>query len=255
MNRPMSTSALLGSILALLVSLLSLNARAQTPNHGLWDNLLQRHVTDEGHVDYAGFCRDSAALDAYLHSLEQCKPATSGWTDDARKAFWINAYNAFTVRLVMRYYPLASIKDIGGNVQLPFVNTAWDIHFIAIEDELLDLNNVEHRKLRAAFGDPRIHFAIVCASTSCPSLRNHAYLPDDLDGQLDQATHDFLQDPTRNQVAGKSPRLSKIFEWYRSDFTQGQTLIAFVNRYIAQPIAPRTKLKFLPYDWSLNRQP
>ncbi len=229
-------------------------ALAQAPSHAPWNALLQRHVTADGLVDYQGFGKDSVLLDDYLNNLQNSKPSDPSWTTDERKAFWINAYNAFTVRLVMRHYPLASIRDIGSKPRIPFVNTPWDIHFIKIEGEDLDLNNVEHRKLRAGFGDPRIHFAIVCASTSCPQLSNQAYRAQDLDVQLDQAARAFLNDRRRNEIDRKSPKLSKIFEWYKGDFTADGSLIAFVNRYGPMQIDPKAKLRFLPYDWSLNRQ-
>ena len=239
------------SLLLLLVGFAHV-LRAQVPDHAGWDALLRLHVSAAGAVDYAGFIADSTQLDAYLDQLSLSNPAAVGWTADERKAFWINAYNAFTVRLITRHYPLASIRDIGARHKIPFVNTPWDLKFITIAGERLDLNNIEHGKLRAGFGDPRIHFAIVCALVSCPRLRDRAYLAADLDAQLDQAAHDFLADVSRNQLHETRPRLSKLFLWYKGDFSHGQSLIAFINRHSERQISPRARLRYLDYDWSLN---
>lgn len=224
----------------------------QLPDHARWDSLLRMHVSPLGIVDYQGFIADSTRLDAYLEELSRSDPAAEGHTENERKAFWINAYNAFTVRLITRYYPLASIRDIGARFKIPFVNTPWDLKFITIGSEKLDLNNIEHGKLRAGFGDPRIHFAIVCASVSCPRLLDRAYLPVTLDAQLDQAARDFLADETRNQIDPHHPRISKIFSWYKGDFTHGLSLIDFINRYAPQQIDKKARLHYLDYDWSLN---
>jgi hypothetical protein len=225
---------------------------AQVPDHLLWDTLLKKHVTETGHVNYQGFIADSVDLNRYLASLQSGLGSAEIATVNAQKAFWINAYNAFTVQLVMRNYPLGSIKDIGAKVQIPFVNTPWDIPFIQIAGETLDLNKIEHKKLCEGFGDPRIHFAIVCASASCPKLQNHAFLPATLEAQLDQAAREFLADPQRNQLHGNTAKLSKIFLWYKGDFSQDQSRIDFINRYAEKPLKPNCKLKFLDYDWSLN---
>jgi len=141
-------------------------------NHQAWTNLLQKHVSQKGNVNYSGFVTDKAELEKYLNHLTQNKP-TNSWSEKAQLAYWINVYNAFTVKLIVDNYPVASIKDIKKGI--PFISTVWDIKFIEFNNETIDLNKVEHGILRKQFDEPRIHFAINCASFSCPRLLNEAY--------------------------------------------------------------------------------
>ena len=106
-------------------------------------------------------------------------------------AFWINAYNAYTIRLVLDHYPVSSIKDIGSKIKIPFVTTPWAAKFFSIGGEKMSLDNIEHGTLRKNYNDPRIHFALVCASISCPRLRNEAYTAAALEKQLDDQGHDY----------------------------------------------------------------
>jgi hypothetical protein len=227
---------------------------AGAPSHDAWDKLLKKYVTAEGKVDYKGFIKDTVALNAYLKTLSDNPPDSGSWTANEQKAYWINAYNAFTVKLITKYYPVKSIKDIGSKVQVPFVNTPWDIKFIVIGKEKMDLNNIEHQKLRKKFNDPRIHFAIVCASISCPKLLNEAYRADKLDAQLDQEAKAFLSDTTRNKISTDAPQLSKLFDWYKMDFTKKGSLIDFLNKYTAVKINANAKITYLDYNWNLNEQ-
>lgn len=236
----------------IMIAGLMVSANAVVPSHNPWDVLLKKHVTVDGKVDYKGFIADSVSLDGYLKLLTDNPPDTTTWTVNEQKAYWINAYNAFTVKLITEYYPVKSIKDIGSKAQIPFVNTPWDIKFITIGKDKLDLNNIEHQKLRRRFGDPRIHFAIVCASKSCPKLLNEAYRADRLEAQLDQAARTFINDPARNKVSAGALQLSKLFDWYKMDFTKTGTLIEFLNKYSTVKINANAKITFLDYDWSLN---
>ncbi|MEM6268461.1 MAG: DUF547 domain-containing protein [Bacteroidota bacterium] len=213
---------------------------------------MQQHVSPDGVVDYRGFIRDRVALRAYLDLLAAHPPERKTWTDDERKAYWINAYNAFTVDIVTRNYPVASIKDIGPALSIPFVNSVWDIKFIRIGEERLDLNNIEHRKLRKGFGDARIHFAIVCASASCPRLRNEAFVAERLDQQLDAQARAFINDEFRNRIRPNELELSKIFSWFKGDFTQETDLIGYLQAYTEIELNPRAKIASKKYDWGLN---
>jgi len=228
-----------------------LNAENNSSGHQLWDKLLKRHVSPQGWVDYAGFKMDEEILAVYLENLEKTKPDELSRLEAL--AFWINAYNAFTVQLILDHYPVESIRDIGGLIQIPFVNSPWDIKFITIDGENYDLNNIEHGILRKKFEDPRIHFAIVCASYSCPRLRNEAYFPDRVEDQLKEDTYKFINDPTRNQLNPKV-KLSKIFSWYKGDFTKEGSLIDFVNKYAETPVEKKSDFSYLNYDWRLNEQ-
>jgi hypothetical protein len=223
----------------------------QPPSHAAWTTLLQRHVTAEGWVDYEGFRRDSQALNAYLRTLEAAPPLASAWTTREIKAYWINAYNAYTIALVLRHYPVESIKDIQRG--LPFVNSVWDIKFIVLGGQTYDLNAIEHNILRKRFRDARLHAALNCASVSCPALRREAYVPERLDAQLDDAMRRFVNDPLRNRIGPDDAQVSEIFKWYSGDFKRDAGSVrAFLNRFSAVPLAEKTNLRYLDYDWSLN---
>lgn len=230
---------------------------ASLPSHTLWDELLQSHVNDLGWVDYEGFIADSTKLNQYLNELEVHPPKRGGqWTRKVRMAYWINAYNAYTVKLVADNYPVESIKDIGPRLSIPFVNTVWDIKFIRIGKEKLDLNKIEHKKLRKQFKDPRIHFAVVCASYSCPRLLNRAFMPETLNEQLDMMARDFIADTRKNKVESGELQLSKIFNWYGMDFKSKEfkTIIAYIQQYTDVEIDEDANVEWLDYQWTLNKQ-
>jgi hypothetical protein len=234
----------------LLVSIIfSIGVNAQKPSHDQWNDLLKKYVSDKGKVNYKGFIKDSLQLNKYLVQLSKNPPAKD-WSRNEQMAYWINAYNAFTVQLITRNYPVKSIKEIGGKV--PFVNSTWDIKFINIGNEKLDLNNIEHTRLRKQFGDPRIHFSLVCASVSCPKLLNEAYYPAKLDAQLDAQARDFLADPLKNKPGTDSAQLSKIFDWFKGDFTKKTDLVTFLNQYSKVKMKPSVKITYLDYNWNLN---
>ncbi len=221
--------------------------------HEAFTALLQKHVNDDGMVNYRGFIADSTALNKYLTTLEKNHPNDKHWSKDEQLAYWINAYNAFTIRLIIRNYPVKSIKDLGGSIYR--VNTTWDIKFIRIEGEQYHLNNIENSIIRKQWDEPRIHFALVCAARSCPKLRNEAFEAATLEKQLeDQAKH-FFNSKLRNDISPDKPKLSKLMTWYSGDFKGHATDIkAYVNRYSKVKINDSAKLDYLEYDWSLNEQ-
>jgi len=240
----------------LLVSLFSLAGYSQSPpSHASFDQLLKKYVSKEGPVNYKGFIKDSVALNAYLDLLSKNPPNEKSWSRSEQMAYWINAYNAYTIKLIARYYPIKSIKDIGSSIQIPFVNTPWDLKFITIGKEKMDLNNIEHGKLRKQFDDPRIHMALVCASKSCPILLNEAYQPSKLDEQLNKQTKAFLADSFRNKISANSAQISSIFKWYSMDFNKnGGSVRDFINKYSSVKIKSEAKISYLDYDWGLNEQ-
>jgi hypothetical protein len=237
------------SIILIGCSLPKVNSKSQPIRHEALTSILQKHVNLDGRVNYAQLQQDSLALNSYLALLESHHPNGS-WSSDEQKAYWINAYNAFTLRLIIRNYPVKSIKELGGAIYK--VNTPWDIRFIYIEGYDYDLNNIEHDILRKQWNDPRIHFAINCASISCPILSNKAYEAKTLDEQLDDAARLFINDTDRNRIAPNEASLSKIFKWFNGDFTKEQSLIAFINRYSNLRIEDKATITFLDYDWGLN---
>lgn len=223
---------------------------SSVPSHNTWTELLSQHVDEAGHVNYKGIKEKESDLDAYLKLLSSNHP-TEDWSKNDQLAFWINAYNAFTVKLIVTNYPVKTIKELGGSIYK--VNTPWDIKFINIGDETYDLNNIEHNIIRKQFEEPRIHFAVNCASVSCPALRNEAFEGKKLNEQLDDQAKRFINDKLKNQLTGKTARLSKIFSWFRGDFSKEQmTVVKFINKYSETKITEKTKISYLDYDWNLN---
>lgn len=217
-------------------------------DHTEWSNLLALYVSTNGNVDYEGFVKDKERLATYLAQLSQ-NPPQPNFSKEEKLSYWINAYNAFTVQLIIDHYPLKSIKDISSG--LPMINSPWDIPFFKIGEIDFDLNTIEHKILRQEFDEPRIHFAINCASFSCPKLRNEAYLPELLESQLEDQTKDFIHDPSKNQISKDVIQLSSIFNWFQSDFTKNGSLISFIQQY--HPTLPAfPKIDYLDYNWSLN---
>lgn len=240
-------------ILLALLPAIHTFAQGKSPSHSIFNNLLVKNVSKDGHVNYKAFMKDSVEVNKYLNLLTANPPNEKTWTREEQMAYWINAYNAFTIKLITKYYPLKSIKDIGSSIQVPFVNTPWDIKFITIGKEKMDLNNIEHGILRKKYNDPRIHMALVCASKSCPVLLNEAYDPKQLDKQLNRQAQIFLEDPKRNRIARENTQLSMIFKWYSVDFNKdGRSLRDFVNSHSPVKITENTRITYLDYDWSLN---
>jgi hypothetical protein len=238
------------SIILSLIATLSLNIFAQeNKTHKTWNELLVKNVDDKGHVNYKGFIKDKEKFDSYLAALEKEAPKEN-WTKDEKLAYWLNAYNAFTVKLILDNYPVKSIKDIGGNLYK--INTAWDIKFINIEGEEYDLNNIEHGIIRKEFNEPRIHFAANCASASCPILRNEAYVGSKLDAQLTDQARSFINDGIRNCITKDAAKLSKLFKWYSGDFTKDKSLIEFINQYADTKLKKSTPIDYIDYGWTLN---
>jgi len=238
--------------ITLLFYAVATKAQQKSPSHEIYNKLLKKNVSAQGKVNYKGFIKDSVALNKYLKIISITSPEKT-WTRYEQMAYWINAYNAFTIKLITKYYPVKSIKDIGSSIQIPFVNTPWDIKFITIGKDKMDLNNIEHGILRKKFDDPRVHMALVCASKSCPILLNEAYDATRLDAQFTRQTKAFLADPYRNKLSPDKPQLSMIFKWYGMDFNKnGKSVPDFVNTYSAVKIKPDAKISYVEYDWNLN---
>jgi hypothetical protein len=250
-------------------------AAAQAPldhRHAAWTTLLRRHVVLErggqaSQVRYAGFAVERPALKAYLDSLSAVgEAAFAGFNKPQQQAFLINAYNAFTVELILTRYPkLASIRDLGSVFQSP-----WKPRWIPLLGRQVSLDEIEHEMLRqrGRYDDPRVHFGVNCASIGCPALREEAFVADRLDAQLDEQALRFMSDRTRNRFNPQRGRLevSKIFDWFGEDFRLGHrgvaSLPAFMARYadvLADTPAERERIRsqqieigFLDYDWKLN---
>lgn len=208
-------------------------------DHSVWSRLLQKYVDNKGLVDYNGFINEKQELEEYLKTLSKQVPADD-WSIQEQLAYYINAYNAYTVYLILENYPVQSIKDIKG---------AWTKDIVRIGNKEISLGALEHSILRK-MNEPRIHFAINCASGSCPKLLNEAFNADDLDEQLNKVTYAFIN--SRNNTITKDHiELSKIFKWYKSDFFNGD-LVAYINQYSKESIPAGAKIKYKEYNWNLN---
>lgn len=242
-------------ILALLFLLLALTAppraHARGVDYGVYAELLRDHVRN-GVVDYAGLKKREKDLDAFLAVIGRVNPDTLSL--DEQKAYYINAYNAWTIKLILDNYPVKSIRDIGGVFSNP-----WKIEFVRIAGRPSTLDHIERGILRPRFKDPRVHAAINCASRSCPPLRSEPYDGKWIEMQLDEAARVFVNDQALNRLEGNVLMASAIFDWFGEDFGGKPGIVAFIRRHADERFrhaldqaGERLELRFLKYDWSLN---
>lgn len=215
-------------------------AEDPTFTHQSFDKLLSTYVSATGSVNYRGLKQDEAQLDTYLTRISEQDP--SSMSKNEGLAFWINVYNAHTIKLILNNFPTASIMDLHGG-------KAWDHKWININGQTYTLNDIEHKIIRPTYNDARIHFAVNCAAASCPPLLNKAYTARNLDALLEQVTKKFINNSMFNQIQNGKVVLSKIFEWYAGDFGD---VIAYINTYSDIKVKAGTKITYNEYDWSLN---
>lgn len=219
-------------------------------DHKLFAKLLEKYVI-AGQVDYAAFKSEETVLDRYLDALAAVKPDVLA--EDQQFAFYINAYNAWTIKLILTGYPgVKSIKDLGTLFQSP-----WKKKIARLNGGLVSLDYIEHDILRPRFKDPRVHFVINCAALSCPPLASVPFSGEILSRQLDDATRMFINNPERNYIDGRALYVSKIFKWFPEDFNYD--IITFFEKYADGALKEglrenrgNIKVKYLHYDWSLN---
>jgi|TARA_B110000459_G_scaffold130129_1_gene142390 hypothetical protein len=219
--------------------------QAQT---SIFDSLLQKNVDKTGRVDYQSLKNNETLLDNYLAYIQNNEP-TKDWSSNKKKAFWINTYNAYTIKIILNNYPLKSIRDIKIDGK-----TAWKIPFVKVGQKRYTLDQIEHEILRKKFNDPRIHVGINCASVSCPRLWNFAFTEDNIAYSLDNLMKVFINDTTRNKISKNNVALSEIFNWFSKDFIKNGTIISYLNTYAAIKISEKASIKYLTYDWSLNKK-
>ena len=237
-------------------------SQKELPDNSLFTGILNKYVKG-GLVDYKNLKNDTR-LDDYIDQLSETDPRAFKNIDDV-KAFWINVYNAYTIKFIIEEYPVESINDLHwGGLYLGTVlgTTVWDDDKILINNVKLSLNNVEHDTLRKSIGDERIHFVLVCASISCPNMRNEAYEGFKLNGQLEEEARNFFNDQTKNRFdpETKTAHLSKILEWYGDDFGNNkQEILKYVTNYLNEDLANKInasinewQIEFLDYNWDLN---
>ncbi|HLU93886.1 MAG TPA: DUF547 domain-containing protein [Membranihabitans sp.] len=210
-------------------------------DYSSYEKVLKNNVTDSGIVDYESIIRnDLDVLNRFLDQISRTDPQRL--STDEQLAFWINAYNAFTIKLIIDHWPLRSIMEI-------YDGEPWDKKWIGIDDKTYSLDDIEHDIIRDQFGDPRIHFAVNCAAKSCPPLLNKPYTGATLDKQLEDQTRKFINDSRSNQISQNQLILSKIFEWYAEDFAD---LKGFLNKYSESDINPDASVRYNTYDWTIN---
>ena len=222
----------------------SLNLSTPKVDHKIWDVLLKKHVDENGFVSYNDFLNDQEQLTSYLNHLSLNIPDDS-WGENEKLAYYINIYNAATIDLILKNYPVKSIKDI---------NNPWGKSMITLGDKSFSLGDIEHEILRK-MKEPRIHFAINCASYSCPKLLNEAFITSKMEEQLERVTLSFING-TENEISPTNPKLSKIFKWYKKDFKEegNQGLISFINQYSTVKINLDAKVDYMNYNWNLNEK-
>jgi len=213
-------------------------------DHSQWDILLKKYVGKDGLVDYVGFKNDHETLNGYMQMLSGEQPE-SNWSVQELLAYYINLYNAYTVDLILKNYPVNSIKDING---------PWTKGIVPIGTNNLSLGGIENGVLRK-MNEPRIHFAINCASISCPNLLNEAYTAAKINEQLNKATQEFINS-SENDIKANNPQLSSIFDWYRKDFIlDGEpNVIAYINQFSSTKISRDATIGYKEYNWKLNEQ-
>ena len=249
--------------------------------HSDLDVLLKTHVHGD-RVDYASLSKDSGLLDQYLKRLDSVsRAAVDAWPRDQQLAFWINAYNAFTLRVILDYYPIKTwtfkglVVPRNSIIQIPGVwkKLSWEV-----AGQSLTLDHIEHGLIRPDFQEPRIHFAIVCASIGCPDLRAEAFTSDKLEEQLEDQARTYLSNTSKGvRVQREKQRVSvtKLFKWFNEDFDvpapegfqlngrskKERNILNFVAHYLTDPSewellqSSELDLDFLSYDWSLNDVP
>ena len=223
-------------------------------SHDLFDRVLQQHIDSQGNVDYAALKENPQDLETYLDRLATFNPETLPY--QAKLAFWINAYNALTIKGVIDHYPTTSVRKIKR-----FGGFFRRIKF-RVGGKNYTLNDIEHGIIRTEFVEPRIHFVLVCASGGCPILENRAFIPETLEERLDNATSNFVRnsEKVRLDTENRVLYLSKIFEWYAEDFEDTHdSLLDFIVDYLPEADAKFLKretveVRYFDYDWGLNDQ-
>ncbi len=209
--------------------------------HDKWDQLLRKYVSTSGKVNYKGLKADKAELESYLKYLQE-NQIQDNWSKAKKMAYWINAYNAFTIKLIVDNYPVSSITKL-------YNGKPWDQKWIKLDGQTYNLNNIENDILRPQYKDARIHFAVNCAALSCPPILNQAWTENNLNQLLEKQAKAFINNPKFNTIESNEIEISKIFEWYAVDFGN---IVDYLNRYSKTKISANAKVKYKEYDWALN---
>ncbi|MFT7388749.1 MAG: hypothetical protein ACI8VC_002004 [Candidatus Endobugula sp.] len=233
-------------------------------DHSLWQQALERYVVEKNKQTYVNYTalqekirlKDDALVEDYIHYLMSLNPLKL--TRKEQKAYWLNLYNAATVQLIVKHYPVTSITKVGGGL---FRFGPWGDDMLTVNGKSLSLNDIEHGILRPIYDDPRIHYAVNCASFSCPNLSTVAFTANNTEFLLEQAARNYINHPRAVMIAQQQVVLSTIYDWYQEDFggtTEG--VIAHIRRYAGDDLTMklnglRTPVFNYVYDWTLNDWP
>jgi len=222
-----------------------------------WHQLLTNYVNEQGLVDYRRWQADESAIAQLKTWLTSLQTANLDALDpNTGLALLLNLYNALTIRQVLEKYPIESIRPtiLGVPNWLAF-KLFFSSNLYELNEQKLSLDDIEHNLLRKRFSEPRIHFALVCASSGCPQLRNEAYWPDKVREQLEQDAQQFIRNPEKVRYDAQNNTLycSKIFKWYEEDFVAAaHSVTEYIQQYSDQPMLPSAEIEYLPYSWQLN---
>lgn len=217
-------------------------ATSKKMDHSLLEKLLKKYVRGDSLIDYDQINQDQIFF-KYLNSLENANPFAKNWSKNEKISFWINCYNACVIKLIGQNDGVNSIKEI---------DNCWSQMVIEINETSYSLSDIEHGILRK-FNEPRIHFALVCGAKSCPKIFSKPIYTKSFEEQIQKRTNAFLHDKSKNELSLDSVRISKIFSWFKSDFTVNNSLIEFINRNSNFNLNKNADISFLQYNWELNR--
>ncbi len=234
-------------LITLLLTLISFSSQSQSQSE-VFNALLKTYVTKDGKLDYKGLRKNKAILDIYLNQLGETIPLKK-WSSRKAKAFWLNAYNAYTIKLIIDSYPLKKITDVKRKGK-----NAWKIPFAKVGKRMYSLDYIEHKILRRWHDDARIHVGINAGSVSGPKFPNYAFTEKNINKKLEMLMKDFINDSSKNKITLTKIEVSKIFEWYQEDFTSTRSLVDYINKYSSIKVNDNAKISYLDYDWSLNEK-
>lgn len=225
-----------------LIILICFSASSQTFDNSLYDDFLKKHVSEKGVVDYDKVLKNIDQINKITANFSKISPNKS-WSSDETKAFWINVYNANVIKLLADNYPLKSVN---------YIRDPFQMNFISFDGEKISLDYIK-KEILSKFGDPRTHFALYDTSISSPRLRNIPYDPATLQTDLNFMTTEFVNNPAKNAITAKNAAVSKIFEWYITDFLGTNSIVSFINTFSMVKINDDTKITFLEYNWNLHK--
>ncbi|MBI2258781.1 MAG: DUF547 domain-containing protein [Flavobacteriia bacterium] len=230
-------------LLFFLSASISSKAFSQELKYEPWNLLLNQYVSKQGNANYKALKKNTKLLNECTTYFKN-HPFSKDWSLNEKKSYWVNLYNFYTIQLIVKHYPLKSIKEIKVENK-----NAWELPMIPYENKLLTLNELENKIIRKESKDARIHFLLNCASFSCPILLNKAITSKDIEQQLNTACKTFLNDKKRNKISSEQLELSALFSWYKEDFPN---LIEFIQEYTEITLNKNAKINYLEYNWNLN---